>query len=39
MDFIATVTLTGVRQYIPAAIQHANRRVRIFAITTHPTHA
>jgi transposase InsO family protein len=39
MDFIETVTLTGARQYILAAIHHANRRVHILGTTAHPTHA
>jgi putative transposase len=39
MDFIETVTLTGQRQYILAAIHHAGRRVRILGTTAHPTHA
>ena len=39
MDFIQTVTLTGQRQYILAAIHHAGRRVRILGTTAHPTHA
>lgn len=29
MDFIETVTLTGARQYILAAVHHAARRVRV----------
>ncbi|RAS69724.1 hypothetical protein C8D87_10123 [Lentzea atacamensis] len=39
MDFIETVTLTGQRQYILAAIHHASRRVRILGTTAHHTHA
>ncbi|RAG82087.1 integrase [Streptacidiphilus pinicola] len=39
MDFIETVTLTGKRQYILAAIHHASRRIRIVGTTAHPTHA
>ncbi len=39
VDFIETVTLTGQRQYILAAIHHAGRRVRILGTTAHPTHA
>lgn len=39
MDFIETVTLTGARQYILAAIGHATRRVRILGTTAHPTYA
>ena len=38
MDFIETVTLTGQRQYILAAIHHASRRVRVLGTTSHPTH-
>jgi transposase len=38
MDFIETVTLTGQRQYILAAIHHAGRRVRVLGATAHPTH-
>jgi transposase InsO family protein len=39
MDFIETVTLTGQRYYILAAIHHASRRVRILGATAHRTHA
>jgi transposase InsO family protein len=39
MDFIETVTLTGTRQYILAAVHHAGRRVRVLGTTVHPTHA
>ncbi|WP_330275939.1 transposase [Lentzea sp. NBC_00516] len=39
LDFIETVTLTGQRQYILAAIHHASRRVWIVGTTAHPTHA
>ncbi|MFC0112209.1 hypothetical protein [Kibdelosporangium aridum] len=39
MDFIETVTLTGQRQYILAAIHHAGRRAHILGTTAHPTHA
>ncbi|REH18136.1 integrase-like protein [Kutzneria buriramensis] len=38
MDFIETITLTGQRQYILAAIHHSGRRVRILGTTAHPTH-
>ncbi|MEV7197384.1 integrase core domain-containing protein [Streptomyces sp. NPDC093510] len=38
-DFIETVTLTGQRQYILAAIEHATRRIRILGTTAHPTAA
>ena len=37
MDFIETVTLTGQRQYILAAIHHASWRVWIVGTTAHPT--
>ncbi|MFC5673659.1 hypothetical protein [Streptomyces incanus] len=37
MDFIETVTLTGQRQYVLAAIEHATRRVRILGTTAHPS--
>ncbi len=36
-DFIDTITLTGQRRYILAAIEHSTRRVRILGTTTHPT--
>ncbi|QUQ65351.1 hypothetical protein [Kutzneria sp. CA-103260] len=39
MDFIETITLTGQRQYILAAIHHAGRRVHVLGITAPPTHA
>ncbi|GLY70026.1 integrase core domain-containing protein [Amycolatopsis taiwanensis] len=39
MDFIETITLTGQRQYILAAIHHAGKRVRVLGVTAHPTHA
>jgi putative transposase len=35
-DFFETVTLTGVRLYVFAAIEHANRRVRILGAIAHP---
>jgi len=38
-DFIETVTLTGMRMYILAVIEHAPRRVRILGATAHPTAA
>jgi transposase InsO family protein len=38
MDFIETITLSGQRQYILAAIHHANRRIRVLGTTAHPTH-
>jgi transposase InsO family protein len=39
MDFIETITLTGQRLYILAAIHHAGRRIHALGATTHPTHA
>lgn len=36
-DFFETVTLAGTRMYVLAAIEHANRRVRILGATPHPT--
>jgi transposase InsO family protein len=39
MDFVESVTLTGQRQYILAAVHHAGRRVRTLGTTAHPTHA
>lgn len=36
-DFIETITLTGQRQYILAAIEHSTRQVRILGTTAHPT--
>jgi hypothetical protein len=38
-DFFETVTLTGVRMYVLAAIEHAHRRIRILGATAHPTTA
>ncbi|WP_329568173.1 hypothetical protein [Streptomyces sp. NBC_01361] len=39
MDFLETITLTGQRQYVLAAIEHATRRVRILGTAAHPTTA
>ena len=36
-DFIETITLTGTRMYILAAIEHASRRIRVLGATAHPT--
>jgi putative transposase len=36
-DFIETVTLTGVRMYVLAVIEHASRRIRVLGATAHPT--
>jgi putative transposase len=38
-DFIETVTLTGMRMYILAVIEHASRRIHILGATAHPTAA
>ncbi len=38
-DFFETVTLSGVRLYVFAVIEHANRRVRILGATAHPSAA
>jgi transposase InsO family protein len=38
-DFIETVTLTGMRMYVLAVIEHASRRIRILGATAHPTAA
>jgi putative transposase len=38
-DFFETVTLTGVRIYVLAVIEHAQRRIRILGATPHPTAA
>jgi transposase InsO family protein len=38
-DFIETVTVTGVRMYVLAVIEHATRRIRILGATTPPTAA
>jgi hypothetical protein len=39
VDFIETITLTGTRMYVLAAIEHASRRIRILGATAHPTAA
>lgn len=36
-DFFETVALSGTRLYVFAAIEHANRRIRILGATAHPT--
>jgi putative transposase len=38
-DFFETVTLTGVRMYVLATIEHTTRRIRILGATGHPTAA
>ncbi|MBP2329509.1 hypothetical protein JOF56_009894 [Kibdelosporangium banguiense] len=38
-DFFETVTLTGTRMYVLAAIEHAHRRIHILGATPHPTKA
>jgi len=38
-DFIETVTLTGQRQYILAAIEYGTRRVHVLGTTAHPSTA
>jgi hypothetical protein len=38
-DFIETVTLTGVRMYILAVIDHASRRIRFLGAMAHSTAA
>jgi putative transposase len=38
-DFFETITLTSARMYVLAAIEHAQRRVRILGTTPHPTAA
>jgi putative transposase len=36
-DFLETVTLSGVRMYVLAVIEHRTRRIRILGATVHPT--
>jgi hypothetical protein len=38
-DFLETVTLTGVRMYVLAVIEHHTRRIRVLGATGHPTAA
>ncbi|MEV0136838.1 integrase core domain-containing protein, partial [Dactylosporangium sp. NPDC050688] len=38
-DFLETVTLTGTRMYVLAAIEHATRRIHILGATPHPSTA
>ncbi|MGW2064561.1 integrase core domain-containing protein [Streptomyces sp. NPDC001937] len=38
-DFFTATTLNGASVYVFAVIEHANRRVRILGVTTHPTAA
>jgi hypothetical protein len=39
MDLIATMTLTGRRRPVLAAIHHASRGIRVPGTTAHPTRA
>ncbi|WP_223280751.1 hypothetical protein [Streptomyces antnestii] len=36
-DFLETVTLSGARIYVFAAIEHGSRRSRVMGATAHPT--
>ena len=36
-DFFETVTLTGARLFVLAAIEHASRRIRVLGVTAQPT--
>jgi putative transposase len=36
-DFMETVTLSGVRMYVLAVIEHGSRRIRILGTTAHPS--
>jgi len=36
-DFFETITLTGTRQFVMAAIEHGTRQIRILGATPHPT--
>ncbi|GAA1258036.1 MULTISPECIES: integrase core domain-containing protein [Streptomyces] len=36
-DFLETVTLSGARIYVFAAIEHGSRRIRVMGATAHPT--
>ena len=36
-DFFETVTLSGVRLYVLAVIEHASRRIQILGATSHPS--
>ena len=36
-DFFETVTLSGVRVFVLAVIEHHTRRIRVLGATTHPT--
>jgi putative transposase len=38
-DFFETITLTGARMYVLAAIEHASHRIRILGATAHPSAA